>query len=434
MSKNNPYQAFYFSEFNYFIISRFLVTISFAIQFIVIEWFVYQLTKNPLHLGLIALAEIIPAVGLSFISGHFIDKSEKRKAVLFSIVLSFMLSILFYFLFSFKNYFSTTMFLVVLYSLVFIFGVIRAFFSPSVFSLFSLILPKEVYANGTTWSSSAWQIGAVIGPALAGILLSFFSEKNAILFSSFFLLICCILISLIKKKPIIYKKTDSVKESITAGLKFVYKNKIILTAMSLDLFAVLFGGATALLPIFITDEIITVKSYKNELLYFSNSFGYHLNFEQLKSLAFGIIRTAPAFGAIITMIFIAYIPIKNKTGIKLIVAVLFFGIFIICFGFSKHFWLSFVFLLLSGIADGFSVVIRSTILQLLTPDEMRGRVAAVNTIFVGSSNELGAFESGVTAKWFGAVKATVLGGVITCVVACSSYFISTKMKSFELKD
>lgn len=434
MLKNNPYQAFQYPEFNYFIISRFLVTVSFAIQFIVIEWFVYKITKNPLHLGLVALAEIIPAVGLSFISGHFIDKSEKRNAVLFSIISSFVLSLFFYFLFSFKDYFSTNTFLILLYFLVFIVGVIRAFFAPSVFSLFSLILPKEVYANGTTWSSSAWQIGAVVGPALAGILLSIFSEANSILFSSCFLLICCLLISLITKKPIIYKKSDSIKESITVGLKFVYSNKIILTAMSLDLFAVLFGGAIALLPIFITDEIISINSYKNELLYFAKIFNYHLNLEQLKSLAFGIIRTAPAFGAIITMIFIAYIPIKNKTGIKLIVSVLFFGIFIICFGLSKHFWLSFIFLLFSGIADGFSVVIRSTILQLLTPDEMRGRVAAVNTIFVGSSNELGAFESGITAKWFGTIRATLIGGVITCLVASSSYFLSPKMKKFELKN
>jgi MFS family permease len=434
LSKNNPFQAFQYSEFNYFIFSRFLVTISFAIQFIVIEWFVYQLTKNPLHLGLIALAEIIPAVGLSLISGHIIDKNEKRNAVLFSIISSFLLSLFFYFIFNSKNYFSTNTFLFLLYFLVFIVGIIRAFFAPSVFSLFSLILPKEVYANGTTWSSSAWQIGAILGPALAGILLSIFSEANAILFSSFFLLICCILISLIKKKPIIYKKSDSIKESISVGLKFVFGNKIILTAMSLDLFAVLFGGAIALLPIFITDEIIFIKSYKNELVFFAEIFNYHLNLEQLKSLAFGILRTAPAFGAIITMIFIAYIPIKNKTGVKLIIAVLFFGIFIICFGFSKHFWLSFLFLFLSGIADGFSVVIRSTILQLLTPDDMRGRVAAVNTIFVGSSNELGAFESGVTAKWFGTIRATVLGGIITCFVACSSYFISPKMKNFEMKD
>ncbi|MCB9202834.1 MAG: MFS transporter [Flavobacteriales bacterium] len=433
VNDNRPFYAFKFKEFRYFIVTRFFITVAFAIQFLVIEWFVYQQTKNPLDLGLIALAEIIPAILFSLISGHYIDNSEKRNATRNTIFLSVLIAFGFYFLLKYSYLFETQKLIYLIYSLVFIFGIFRAFISPSIFALFSLILPKNAYANGTTWSSSVWQIGAVLGPAIAGFLYAFLGAHNSILVTIVLLVICFGLISLIEKKEIINKQKSTILESLKIGFNFIYKTKVILTALSLDLFAVLFGGAIALLPVFISDEIIPLDSYYDSVNSIYTFFGYTGNVEKIKSLAFGILRSAPAIGAIITMVTIAYIPIKRRTGIKLLVSVLGFGLCIIAFGISKYFWLSFGILVLSGIFDGVSVVIRSTILQILTPDEMRGRVASINTIFVGSSNELGAFESGVTAKLFGTVRAVIGGGLITCGIVLGTYF-KTNIKEFELNE
>ena len=264
------------------------------------------------------------------------------------------------------------------------------FLGPTIFSLLSLIVPKKAYPNAATWSSSVWQIGSVLGPAIAGFSINYIGvhwSMCSVFACSLFALIA---LSQISKKPILNPKIgEPIMESLKEGLKFVFNNKTILGVLSLDMVAVLFGGAVALLPVFAQDIL------------------------KVGPEGFGVLRAAPAVGAFITMMISAYVPLYKKAGMKLLVAIFVFGLSIILFGVSTIFWLSVFALFLSGLADGISVVIRQTILQLKTPDHMRGRVAAVNSMFVGSSNELGAFESGLTAKLMGTVTSVVFGGSMT---------------------
>ncbi len=411
-SSHNTYAAFTHKEFRFYILIRLFMTIAFSIQFIVVEWKIYDLTHNPLDLGLIGLAEIIPAFGFSFISGHFIEKREKRNSLLFCFLISLVICICIGFILSdsFIKTNSTQTILLSIYSLIFLFGVVRAFYIPSIFSLFSLIIPKETYANGTTWSSSAWQTGAVIGPAIGGVLYAKIGASNSLFISSILIIISLFLLFQIKQKAICYTKSESILKSLSEGFNFIFNQKAILSALLLDMFAVLFGGAVALIPVFAKDIL-------------------HIGSESA-----GILRAAPSIGAILTMFILAKYPIKNKPGIKLLYFVFGFGLCMIGFGFSTNFWLSMAFLVLSGIFDGVSVVLRSSILQILTPDELRGRVSAINSMFVGSSNELGAFESGVAAKYLGPVIATVSGGFITLAVVTTAWFKAKELKNLDLNN
>ena len=267
---------------------------------------------------------------------------------------------------------------------------------------------KNVYPNAATWSSSVWQIGSVVGPAVAGFSITYIGvhwSMCAILACSIFALL---LLTQISKKPILNPKIgEPVMESLKEGIKFVYTNKSILGALTLDMVAVLFGGAVALLPIFAQDIL------------------------KVGPEGFGVLRAAPAVGALLTMFVSAHLPFYKNAGIKLLAAIFGFGICIIVFGLSTWFWLSVFALFMSGVTDGISVVIRQTILQLKTPDSMRGRVAAVNSIFVGSSNELGAFESGLTAKLMGTVTAVVFGGSMTLLIVV---FTGIKLPGFRTLD
>ena len=411
-SPNNSYAAFAHKEFSFFVLIRLLMTIAFSIQFIVVEWKVYDLTHSPLHLGLIGLAEIIPAFGFSFISGHIIDKSEKRNALLICFFLSLFISAGIGYVLSdgFINSYSIETLLLFIYVLIFLFGAVRAFYIPSGFSLFSLILPKKLYVNGTTWSSSAWQIGAVVGPALGGLFYGLIGSSSTVFISTSLITIGICLLFQIQSKPIHYLTSEPIIKSLAKGFGFIFNQKVILSALLIDMFAVLFGGAVALIPVFAKDIL-------------------HVGPEGA-----GLLRSAPSLGAIITMFIMAKQPIKNKPGEKLLFFIFGFGLCMIGFGLSKNFWLSAVFLLLSGIFDGVSVVLRSTILQILTPDELRGRVSAINSMFVGSSNELGAFESGVAAKYLGPVLATVSGGFITLGVVAVAWFNSSELKKLSFSE
>jgi MFS family permease len=408
----NTYAAFENKEFGFFVLTRLIMTIAFSIQFIVVEWKVYDLTHNTLDLGLIGLAEIIPAFGFSFFSGHIIDKNEKRNSLLLCVFLSLIISLSIGFVLSdsFINNNSKQVILICVYGLIFLFGVVRAFYVPSGFSLFSLILPKKLYTNGITWSSSAWQIGAVIGPGLGGYFYGLMGASNTIFVSTCLIFIGFLLLSKIKIKPILYVASESIVKSLSEGFDFIFKQKAVLSALLLDMFAVLFGGAVALIPVFAKDIL-------------------HIGPEGA-----GFLRSAPSIGAILTMFFMAKYPIKKNPGKKLLFFIFGFGLCIIGFGLSKSFWLSFLFLVLSGVFDGVSVVLRSTILQILTPDKLRGRVSAINSMFVGSSNELGAFESGITAKFMGPILATVSGGFITLGVVVFTWFNSPELKKLELKE
>ena len=406
----DAYAALRFREFNMFLLLRFVMVFAWSMQFIIIEWEVYSLTKSALALGMIGLMEVIPAIGMALFAGHIVDQKEK-KGMLVKCIFGFSIISFGLFLLTWPRVvgnWSTNSILYSIYFMVFIGGLVRAFLGPTIFSLMSLIVPKNVYPNAATWSSSVWQIGAVVGPAVAGFSITWIGvhwSMCTILGCSIFALL---LLTQISKKPIVNPKIgEPIMESLKEGVKFVYNNKSILGALTLDMVAVLFGGAVALLPIFAQDIL------------------------KVGSEGFGVLRAAPAVGALLTMFVAAHLPFYKNAGIKLLAAIFGFGVCIIVFGLSTWFWLSVFALFMSGVTDGISVVIRQTILQLKTPDSMRGRVAAVNSIFVGSSNELGAFESGLTAKLMGTVTAVVFGGSMTLLIVI---FTGIKLPSFRNLD
>jgi len=406
----DAYAALRYREFNLFLLLRFVMVFAWSMQFIIIEWQVYSLTKSALSLGMIGLMEVIPAIGMALFAGHIVDQKEK-KGMLLKCIFGFSVISFGLFLLTWPRVvgdWSTNAILYSIYFMVFIGGLVRAFLGPTIFSLMSLIVPKNVYPNAATWSSSVWQIGAVVGPAVAGFSITWIGvhwSMCTILGCSIFALL---LLTQISKKPILNPKIgEPIMESLKEGVKFVYNNKSILGALTLDMVAVLFGGAVALLPIFAQDIL------------------------KVGPDGFGVLRAAPAVGALLTMFVSAHLPFYKNAGIKLLAAIFGFGVCIIVFGLSTWFWLSVFALFMSGVTDGISVVIRQTILQLKTPDSMRGRVAAVNSIFVGSSNELGAFESGLTAKLMGKVSAVVFGGTMTLLIVV---FTGIKLPAFRNLD
>jgi len=410
MKIKDPYAALRYKEFNMFLVLRFAMVFAWSMQFIVIEWVVYSMTKNPLSLGIIGLMEVIPAIAMALFAGHIVDQNEK-KGMLFKCILAFSAISFGMFLLTWPRItsgLSINKILYGIYFLVFLGGLVRAFLGPTIFSLLSLIVPKKVYPNASTWSSSVWQTAAVVGPALAGFSITWIGIHWSMAFVVVCSLLSLIVLTQIETKPILNPKIgEPIMESLKEGVKFVYTNKTILGALSLDMVAVLFGGAVALLPIFAQDIL------------------------KVGPEGFGFLRAAPAVGSLLTMFISAHVPLYKNAGIKLLGAIFAFGICIIIFGISTVFWISVLALFFSGVADGISVVIRQTILQLKTPDAMRGRVAAVNSIFVGSSNELGAFESGLTAKLMGTVTAVVFGGSMTLLVVI---FTGIKLPAFRNLD
>ncbi|MFN8281786.1 MAG: MFS transporter [Chitinophagales bacterium] len=410
--KNDPYAALRYKEFRAFLVARFLITISLTMQAVIIGYEVYELTGSKLLLGLIGLTEAIPAIGIALYGGYVADKSEKRN-MLITFVSLYMLMCICLFIIThtdFITYAGKQIITYLIFGVIFITGIARSFSGPAAFGLSAQIIPREVYQSAITWSSSAWQSGAVLGPAIGGLLLGKLGIST-----TFIIIICMLTIAIfslfqIDKKPILFTpQNESVFESAMQGLKFVFNNKVILSCISLDLFAVLFGGAVALLPVYAKDIL-------------------HVGAEGL-----GWLRASQAIGAIIMLMILAYFPIKKNAGIILLCAVFGFGLFIILFGISKIFWFSMFCLIISGALDGISVSIRHTIVQLATPDDMRGRVSAVNSMFIGSSNEIGEFESGATAHAMGTVPAVIFGGCMTCLVVAVTYFISPSIRKLELK-
>ena len=412
MANKDPYAALRFREFNIFLLLRFVLVFAWSMQFIVIEWQVYTLTKDPLSLGIIGLMEIIPALSMALFAGHIVDQREKRNLFLCCIGLFSLISLGLFFLSeaSIMASWDQKSILYSIYGFVFFGGLLRAFFGPTIFSLVALIVPKKAYPNAATWNSSTWQMASILGPAVAGLTINWLGIHWSLCIVFVLVVFSFLLGLLISKKPVLNPKIgEPVIQSLKAGVRFVFKTKAILGALSLDMIAVLFGGAVALLPVFAQDIL------------------------KVGPEGFGVLRAAPAVGAFITMLTTAYIPISRSAGMKLLVAVFGFGISIIVFGLSSVFWVSVVALFFSGITDGVSMVIRQTILQLKTPDHMRGRVSSVNSMFVGSSNELGAFESGLTAKLMGTVTAVVFGGAMTLITALTTGLVSPSFRNLDLE-
>ena len=413
MSKTDPYAALRFKEFNVFLLVRFALVFGWSMQFIIIEWQVYTLTKDPLSLGIIGLMEIIPAFTMALFAGHIVDQSEKRN-LLAKCIAAFSFISFGLFLLTWPRVvgdWTVNSVLSCIYGLVFFGGFLRSFFGPTIFSLVALIVPKKVYPNAATWNSSTWQMASVLGPAFAGACIHWIGVHWSLCVVFGLVISSLIFIFKIPPKPILNPKIgEPIFQSLKEGVRFVFKTKAILGAITLDMVAVLFGGAVALLPVFAQDIL------------------------KVGPEGFGVLRAAPAVGAFLTMLVTAYIPISRHAGMKLLIAIFGFGLCIIVFGISSVFWISVIALFFSGVTDGVSMVIRQTILQLKTPDDMRGRVASVNSMFVGSSNELGAFESGLTAKLMGAVSAVVFGGTMTLITVVTTGIVSPSFRKLDLTE
>ncbi|MDR3679263.1 MAG: MFS transporter [Flavipsychrobacter sp.] len=396
-------------HFKKYLTMRVLVTLALNMQSTIMYYWVYHLTNDVAQVGILGLFEVIPAIGCSFFSGHFVDMREKKGIILQCVIAYVLLAAGFTWLatpaFGRDNSVQTIVHLV--YAGIFIGGALRAFISPATFALMAGLLPRKHYANGTTWSSGAWQAGAVLGPLMAGVMLSFGVDISfAITFLLMFLGMAAVIT--IPRQAIVQKDKEPILKSLREGLKFVFSTQVILAALSLDMFAVLFGGATALLP-----------AYAKDILH-------------VGEIGFGWLRAAPGIGSVLTLGILSFLPLKNKPGIKLLGCIAGFGLSIIVFGISTSFILSFLMLLVGGMFDAVSVVIRGTILQIYTPDKVRGRVAAVNTMFISSSNELGAVESGYTAKWMGMVPSVVFGGCMTLVVVGVTFLAAPMLRVLNL--
>ncbi len=413
MAKNDPYAALRIKEFNIFLLLRFALVFGWSMQFVVIEWQVYTLTNDKLSLGIIGACEFIPAFFMAPFAGHIVDRKEKRN--LFALIIA-LFSLISFGLFwltsqSIEALWNTNNIVLGIYCLVFFGGILRAFFGPTIFSLIALLVPKNIYPNAATWSSSTWKGASVTGALVGGFLIAWIGVHLTLGIIFLLVIIALLLVFLIKKKPILNTKTnESVKESLKVGLRFVFNDKVVLGALTLDMIAVLFGGAVAIFAVFAKDILDAGPK------------------------GFGILNASLSIGSILTMLVTTYLPITKNTGKKLLVAVFGFGVSMIVFGASKLFLLSVIALFVAGIFDGVSMVIRQTILQLKTPDEMRGRVGAVNSMFVGSSNELGALESGIAAKIFGAPLAVMLGGCATLITVITMGIKNKSLRELDLTE
>jgi len=410
--KPDSFAALRYKDFRFYLGMRFFFTFAYQMQAVIIGFYIYQTTKNVFALGLVGLCEAIPAIGIALYGGYVADKSEKRKMLLVISSLVFFASLVMFgvTMKNTGNYIQTSWIIPVIFLMIFLNGVARAFYGPATFTIYAHSIPRELYPNGSTWSSSSWQIASILGPAAGGLIYGFYGITAAFAVILIFLCISIGLIYLLRSYPPVYVPKERIWKSLAEGIDFVFKSKVMIWAMSLDLFSVFFGGAVALLPVF-ADDILKVGSQ-----------------------GLGIMRAMSSLGAVLTMLTMARFSPMNKPWRNLLIAVTGFGLSIICFGLSRSFYLSLVFLFTEGAFDSISVVIRGTIVQLLTPDHMRGRVSAVNSMFIGSSNEIGAFESGTAAKLLGTVPSVIFGGSMTIAIVTITYLKTKKLMPLSLNE
>lgn len=406
--KDSPYAALKLPDFRRLLLGRLFVTLAVQIQGLAVGWQVYELTKSPLVLGCIGLAEALPSLGVALYAGHIADVHDRTKIALIA-VLGLFLSMLGLTL---GSQFMTGMPLVVLiFAIIAFSGIARGFYGPAVFGIASDVVPRPLLANSAAWNSTSWQGSAMLGPVLGGFLyVGVGGAWTYGIATALLTLSLAIFLTLKNKSQRIINRDVSVIANIKEGLQFVFSNQIILGAMALDLFAVLFGGAVALLPVF-----------SAEIFHYGPQ-------------ALGFLRAAPPLGAMLTAGILAHLPIKSHAGRIFMSCVAGFGLCIIGFGLSKNYYVSLFFLTLSGMLDCVGVYIRGTIYQLLTPDDMKGRVASVNSMFIGSSNEIGEFESGVAARFMGLVPSVIFGGTMTLLVVLFTAFKAPKLRDLHLQN
>ena len=412
ITKPDPFATLRFKEFRSYLAMRFFFTFAYQMQAVIVGYHIYQLTKSALALGMIGLTEAIPSIGIALYGGYVADKSEKKRLLLLIFAVMWLCStiMLLATLPQARNYLSNNHIVLIIYVMIFFIGLARGFYGPTAFSVMTRIIPRELYPNSSTWNSSAYQFASVVGPVVGGLILSEFGISFTFLMVVAFVSLAIIAISTLNKHEPEFVPKESIYKSLSEGISFVFGNRMLLGALSLDLFSVFFGGVVALLPIFANDIL------------------------KVGAEGFGLMRAADSVGAVLTMLAMTRFSPMGKPWRNLLIAVVGFGISIILFGFSKNFYLSLFFLFTLGAFDSISVLIRSTIMQLLTPDQMRGRVSAVNSMFIGSSNEIGAFESGLTARLMGTVTSVIFGGCMTLVVVATTYLKTKKLVPMRLSE
>jgi MFS family permease len=388
----DPYAALRHPGFRWYILSTFVVTLASQLQAVVVGWQVYEITHDPLSLGLIGLAEALPFIACALPAGYLADRHDRRMlcvAALATLALCSLALLLFAAV-------PTTLGqggVWPVYGVIFASGIARSVLQPARQALGAELVPRSIYQSAIAWRSSSWQTAAVLGPAIGGLLYGFAGPVVAYGTASALMVVGLGGFMTIRYVPVERERFDApIMEGLLTGLRFVFREPVILGALSLDLFSVFLGGAEALLPVFASDIL------------------------KVGPQGLGILRAAPAAGAVLMGMYLAHRPPIERAGRTMLLAVGVFAVAIIGFGLSRSFWLSLALLAVSGMADNISVVIRSTLLQVLTPPEMLGRVSSVNSVFIGSSNELGAFESGSMARLIGPVPTVVFGGVASLLV------------------
>jgi MFS family permease len=408
-NRTDPYGSLRYPHFRNLVLATFLLTIGLLAQEVAIGYQLYKITHDPLALGLVGLIEAIPFISLSLFGGHIADRYSKRKILLWSVAGIATSSLTLHVLSEQSVHLEQATMVMAIYATIFIIGLCRAFQSPTATALRAFLVPVALYENASTWASSAWQVGAIVGPAISGFLYAWLGFSNTLLVVVGLVGAALALYWTIGETPVSLRdSTENVVESVKQGVRFVFKTKIILYSISLDLFSVLFGGVMAILPIYAQDIL------------------------RVGAEGLGILRAAPSLGAVLTLMMLARVSPMKHAWRNLLVVVVGFGVCIIAFAVSPWLSLSVVALFLSGAFDSVSVVIRATILQLMTPDEIRGRVMAVNGIFLASSNELGAFESGLAAKLMGTVPSAVFGGAMTLLIVGWMYFSSKELLNVNI--
>lgn len=407
----DAYAVLRIKDFRMFILARFLLTFGIQMQSVIVGWQVYKITHDPFSLGLIGLAEAIPFLGVALFAGHVADSMNRRRIILVTVI-AYLLGAIALLLLSLHLYDTAKINGVfAIYVVIFATGFARGFFYPAQSAFMAQIVPRELYVNSSTWNSTIWHIAAVSGPAFGGLIYGFIGVEAAYTTVIAFVIVSFIFFLQMRNLPLPLREVkEGLLKSLSAGIRFVFGNQILLGALALDMFAVLFGGAVAMLPVFAAEVLMTGPQ------------------------GLGFLRAAPAAGAVIMALVLAYRPPLKHAGVNLLIAVTGFGFSIILFAISRNFYFSLAMLALSGMFDNVSVIIRSTIIQLYTPDNMRGRVASVNSIFVGSSNEIGSFESGLAAKLLGLVPSVIFGGTMTLLIAATTGRFSPKLRKLNLHE
>ncbi len=399
------------NDFKKLIAARFFFTLAVQMQAVVVGWRIYELTNDPLALGLIGLAEAVPALSLALYAGYVVDRSRPVGVYRWVLEGSFISALILMASAVMQNHISLFMQIVALYVASIFTGGARAFSQPAMFAIVPRIIKREELSQAQAWMGTAMQVARVAGPALGGLVFGFLGVTTSFLMICAFLiagLLATYAIQTVVEAPMMTGAARSVKEELSEGAQFVFKHPILFPALTLDMVSVLFGGVTALLPIF-AKEVLNVGPR-----------------------GLGALRAAPAVGATIMGLYLAKVPLRHRAGSWLFTSVAGFGVCILVFAASKSFLLSLFALAMSGVFDSVSMVVRSTAVQLASPDHMRGRISAVNSMFIGSSNELGEFESGVVAKLIGTVPAAYFGGIICLMTVGAVAFLSPTLRNLDL--